>query len=724
MQKSLLYFFKMTKNEKKGPKRSEIKPQIQDVFFNNPSKTYNYKQLAALLGIVKKSGRQMVQLSLIELGESGFLSEVSAGRFKLLARGAYITGKVDMTASGAAYIVPEDGGQDVFVSQSNLKNALNGDIVKVLQFARRKRHTPEGEVVEIVKRKRDLFVGTLEISGSFAFLVTDNKVMHKDIFIPLDKLKGAQNGQKVVAKIIEWPEKAKNPVGEVVDVLGKAGENNAEMHAILAEFNLPYMYPPEVDAAAENIPETITPEEIAKRRDFRGITTFTIDPADAKDFDDALSIRKLEDGLWEVGVHIADVTHYVEPGSVIDKEGYNRATSVYLVDRVVPMLPERLSNFLCSLRPNEEKLCFSAVFELTDDAAIRNQWIGRTVIKSDRRFSYEEAQEVLETGTGDYAEELKTLDGLAKKLREKRFRMGAIGFERVEVKFEIDGQGKPLAVFFKESKDSNKLIEEFMLLANKKVAELVGKNEIDQGKKSQPKTFVYRIHDLPDPDKFETFSKFVRKFGLEAAPQAKESISQSINRLLGAVQGRKEQNIVETLAVRTMAKAIYSTHNIGHYGLAFKHYTHFTSPIRRYPDMMVHRLLQKYLDGGRSVLAEKYEEMCEHSSDMEQRSADAERASIKYKQVEFLKEKVGQVFDGVISGVTEWGLYVELLENKCEGMIPIRDLDDDFYQFDEENYCLVGRGTRKKYQLGDPVKIQVARANLEKRQLDFALYTS
>ena len=713
----------MTSNSKKSPKRAELKAALQDVFFNNPKKTYNYKQLSGMLAITKKSGRQKIQLLLIELTESGFLTEVSSGRYKLLARGAYITGTVDMTASGAAYIIPEDGGGDVFVSQANLRTALNGDTVKVLQYARRRGHSLEGEVVEILKRKRELFVGNLDVSGNFAFLVTDSRIMHKDIFIPLDKLKGAKNGQKVVAKIVEWPQKAKNPVGEVVDILGDAGDNSAEMHAILAEFNLPYFYPPEVEEAAEHIPEAFSPEEIAKRRDFRAITTFTIDPVDAKDFDDALSIRKLETGLWEVGVHIADVTHYVEPGTIIDKEGYHRATSVYLVDRVVPMLPERLSNFLCSLRPNEEKLCFSAVFELNDDAAIQKQWIGRTIIKSDRRFSYEESQEVLETGTGDYADELKVLDGLAKKMREKRFRMGAIGFERVEVKFEIDEQGKPLSVSFKESKDANKLIEEFMLLANKKVAELIGKNELDHGRKIPPKTFVYRIHDVPNPDKYEIFSSFVRKFGLEATPQGKESISQSLNRLLTSVQGHKEQNIVETLAVRTMAKALYSTHNIGHYGLAFKHYTHFTSPIRRYPDMMVHRLLQKYLDGGRSVSAEKYEEMCEHSSDMEQRAADAERASIKYKQVEFLKDRLGQVFDGVISGVTEWGLYVELDENKCEGMIPIRDLDDDFYQFDEENYCLEGRRTKRKYQLGDPIKVQVARANMEKRQLDFALYT-
>ncbi len=712
----------MRKNEKRGPKKSEIMPLVQEIFLNNPKKTYNYKQLSLILGLIKKSGRQNVQLVLIELAENGFLSEVSSGRYKLLARGAYITGKVDMTASGAAYIVPHDGGSDVFVSQNNLKHALNGDTVKVLQYAHRKRHSPEGEVVEIVKRARELFVGVLQVSGSFAFLVTDQKIMHKDIFIPLDKLNGGKNGNKVIAKITEWPGRAKNPVGEVVDVLGDAGENDAEMHAILAEFNLPYNYPSEADSAAEKISETISQEEIAKRKDFRGLTTFTIDPIDAKDFDDALSIQQTVDGNWEIGVHIADVTHYVEKGSVIDKEGFNRATSVYLVDRVVPMLPERLSNYLCSLRPNEEKLCFSAVFVMTDDAVIKDQWIGRTIIKSDRRFTYEEAQEVLETGSGDYAGELKILDKLAKKLREKRFRMGAVGFERIEVKFEIDEKGKPLNVYFKESKDSNKLIEEFMLLANKKVAELIGKNQLSGGKKRESKTFIYRIHDAPDPDKFETFSKFIRKFGLDVTPHGKESISQSINKLLEVVQGRKEQNIVETLAVRTMAKAIYSTHNIGHYGLAFKHYTHFTSPIRRYPDIIAHRLLQQYIDGGKSVSADKYEEMCEHCSDMEQRAADAERASIKYKQVEFLNQRVGQVFSGVISGVTEWGVYVELDENKCEGMVPIRDLDDDFYQFDEDNYCLTGRKTKRKYQLGDPIKIKIARANLEKRQLDFALF--
>ncbi|ASB49463.1 ribonuclease R [Alkalitalea saponilacus] len=711
----------MPKKEKKRLKRSEIKALIQEIFFNNPKKTFNYKQIATMIGVQKKSSKQLIEVLLFELQETGFLSSVAAGRFKLLSRGSHLTGIVDMTASGAAYIVPEDGGQDIFVSQSNLKHALNGDQVRILQYARRKGHQPEGEVIEILKRGRDLFVGTLEVSSKFAFLVADSRVINRDIFIPLEQLRGAKNGQKAVVRIVEWPEKAKNPVGEIVDVLGDTGNNNAEMHAILAEFNLPYTYPQKVIDAAEKIPDKIPSEEIKKRRDFREVPTFTIDPADAKDFDDALSLQKTPDGFWEIGVHIADVTHYVQPDTLIDEEGYNRATSVYLVDRVVPMLPERLSNFLCSLRPNEDKLCFSVVFKMDDSGQIHDSWVGRTVINSDRRFSYEEAQEVIESGQGDFADEIKTMNQIALKLREKRYKKGAISFERIEVKFDIDENGKPLGVFFKESKDANKLIEEFMLAANKRVAELIGKNELDPGKRKDAKTFVYRIHDVPDPDKFENFSRFVRKFGLEANPEGKESVSQALNRLLKQVQGKAEQNIVETLAVRTMAKAIYSTHNIGHYGLAFKHYSHFTSPIRRYPDMMVHRLLQRYLDGGKSVDTDKYEEMCEHSSDMEQRAANAERASIKYKQVEFLKAHEGEVFAGVISGVTEWGLYVELIDNKCEGMIPIRDLDDDFYRFDEENYCLIGKKSRKVYQLGDKLNIQVARANLEKRQLDFVL---
>ncbi len=713
---------KKSKGKRQNLKRGQIITLIQGVFTNNPKKTFNYKQVAGLLGLKKQTLKQAVVQILYDLSDDGFLTEVSKGKFKLLSRGRFVIGTVDATRTGAAYIVPEgDEGSDIFVSQQNLKNALNGDTVKVQCFAKKRGKSLEGEIVEIIERKRTSFVGTVDLSDNFAFLVTDNKVMFKDIFIPLNKLNGAKDGQLAVARITEWEDFKKNPFGEIVDVLGDAGENNAEIHAILAEFNLPYHYPQKVVEAAEKIPEEITEEEIKKRRDFRKITTFTIDPKDAKDFDDALSIQKLDNGNWEVGVHIADVTHYVKPKSIIDKEGYDRGTSVYLVDRVVPMLPERLSNGLCSLRPNEEKLCFSVVFELDEHANMVNSWIGRTIIYSDRRFTYEEAQEIIETKEGDFKEEVLQLDALAKNLRRKRFQNGAISFERVEVKFEIDEKGKPLSVFFKESKDAHKLVEEFMLAANKRVAEFISLKEVNQGKGQSAKTFVYRVHSNPDPEKFENFARFARKFGYELMPQDEDKISSRINKLLKEVEGKKEQNIIETLAIRTMAKASYSTKNIGHYGLAFKHYSHFTSPIRRYPDMMAHRLLERYLEGGRSANAESTEEQCKHCSKMELTAAEAERASIKFKQVEFMKEHVGQQFHGVISGVTEWGFYVELDDNKCEGMVSIRNLDDDYYRFDEENYCIVGRRTNKKFQLGDAVRIQVAAANLVKKQLDFEL---
>ncbi|MDR0893230.1 MAG: ribonuclease R, partial [Mediterranea sp.] len=620
--------------------------------------------------------------------------------------------------NGKNSFIPEGGGDPIFVAERNSAHAMNNDKVRIMFYAKRKNHEAEGEVVEVLERANDTFVGTLEITKSYAFLVTENRTLANDIFIPKEKLKGGKNGDKAIVKVMEWPDKAKNPIGQVIDILGKSGDNTTEMHAILAEFGLPYVYPKAVEAAADKIPAEISEEEIARREDFRGVTTFTIDPKDAKDFDDALSIRPLKNGLWEVGVHIADVTHYVKEGGIIDKEAERRATSVYLVDRTIPMLPERLCNFICSLRPHEEKLAFSAIFDITEKGEVKKWRIAHTVINSDRRFTYEEAQDIIETGQGDFKTEVLMLDTIAKALRQKRFAAGAINFDRYEVRFEIDEKGKPISVYFKESKDANKLVEEFMLLANRTVAESVGK--VAKGKKA--KVLPYRIHDLPDPEKLENLSQFIARFGYKVRTTGtKSDISKSINRLLADIHGKKEENLIETVSIRSMQKARYSTHNVGHYGLAFDYYTHFTSPIRRFPDMMVHRLITKYQDGGRSVSESKYEDLCKHSSEMEQVAANAERASIKYKQVEFMSERLGQVYDGVISGVTEWGLYVELNENKCEGMVPIRDLDDDYYEFDEKNYCLRGRRKHRLYSLGDTITVRVARTNLEKKQLDFEL---
>jgi ribonuclease R len=708
------------KNESPKYNRQSLAKLIDGIFAQNPTKTLNYKQISGELGIKDMGTKQLVVGILCDLVDLDVLSEISTGKYKLKSKIGNITGKVDMTARGSAFIVSDEIEEDVFVSQANLNRALHGDIVKVALYARKKSKQPEGEVVEIVKRKKTTFVGIVDVSKNYAFLVSSGRQMPYDIFIPLAKLNGAQNGDKAIAQITEWPKKSKNPVGQITTVLGKPGDNDTEMHAILAEFDLPHIFPENVNEAAEEISDVITKEEIALRRDFREVTTFTIDPHDAKDFDDALSIRTLENGNWEIGVHIADVTHYVRKGSIIEQEAYDRATSVYLVDRVVPMLPERLSNGLCSLRPNEEKLTFSAVFEMDDTADVISTWIGKTIINSNRRFSYEEAQNIIETGEGDFNEDVLTLDKLAKLLRKRRFKKGAIDFDRFEVKFEIDEKGKPTRVYFKESKDSNKLIEEFMLLANKRVAELVGR--VAKGKTA--KTFIYRTHDQPNPEKLNTFNKFIQKFGYSLKTTNPEAISSSLNALLHEVKGENIQNLVETLAIRSMAKAEYSTVNIGHYGLHFDHYSHFTSPIRRYPDMMAHRLLEKYFSGAKSVNKEKYEEYCRHCSEMEQRAAQAERASIKYKQVEFMQEHLGQEFTGTISGVTEWGFYVELDENKCEGMVSIRELEDDFYEFDEDNYCIVGRNHRKIYQLGDKVDILVAKANLVAKQLDFVLADS
>ena len=709
------------KKEKKAGKRmkkKELAHVVLDFFHDRQQEAISLKYLFAELHLTTHPLKMLCMDILADLLADDYITEVEKNKYKLNNHGIEMVGTFQRKSNGKNSFVPEGGGDPIFIAERNSAHAMNNDKVKIAFFAKRKNHDAEGEVIEILERANDVFVGILEVEKSYAFLVTENRTLANDIFIPKDKLKGGKTGDKAVVKITEWPDKAKNPIGQVIDILGRAGENTTEMHAILAEFGLPYVYPQSVEKAADKIPVDITPEEINRREDFRGVTTFTIDPKDAKDFDDALSIRKLKDGLWEVGVHIADVTHYVKEGGIIDKEAEKRATSVYLVDRTIPMLPERLCNFLCSLRPNEEKLAFSVIFDITEKGDVKSSRVVHTVIYSDRRFTYEEAQEIIETKEGEYKEEMLMLDTIAKALREKRFAAGATNFDRYEVKFEIDEKGKPVSVYFKESKDANKLVEEFMLLANRTVAEKIGR--VPKGKKA--KVLPYRIHDLPDPEKLDNLNQFIARFGYKLRTSGtKTDISKSINHLLDDIQGKKEENLIETVSIRAMQKARYSTHNIGHYGLAFEYYTHFTSPIRRFPDMMVHRLVTRYMDGGRSASESKYEDLCDHSSNMEQIAANAERASIKYKQVEFMSERLGQTYDGVISGVTEWGLYVELNENKCEGMIPIRDLDDDYYEFDEKNYCLRGRHKNRIYSLGDAITVKVARANLEKKQLDFAL---
>lgn len=697
---------------------------VQAVFTDHPYRALNFRQVSSHLGLSDKASKELVKQILDSLSKKEIIIELNRGKYQLnqekmleLIPQNIVTGTVDMKQTGKAYIITPDLDEDVFIAYNNTARALHGDKVKVHLFPKRKGRKIEGQIVEIVSRARINFVGTMNISGKIGFLTPDDVTIPVDIMILPENLKGAKNGEKVVVKMTEWPEHAKNPMGEVTEVLGKPGDNEVEMKSILVNNNFPLSFPKAAENEAEKIKETISNEEISSRRDFRNVFTITIDPEDAKDFDDALSLQKIKEGVWEVGVHIADVSHFVKPGSAIDAEGYDRGTSIYLVDRVIPMLPEKLSNMVCSLRPNEDKLCFSAVFLMNEKAEVLEEWFGKTIINSNRRYNYEEVQVMIEGGDGDYKAELLFLNGLAQKMRILRFNGGAINFHSVEVKFKLDENGKPLSTYIKENKEANWLIEEFMLLANRRVAELIGK------KKGiiKPKTFVYRVHDVPNPEKLARFSEFIAKLGYSLKTGSRKSMAHSFNSLFTQIAGKGEESMIETIAIRTMAKAEYSTQNIGHYGLDFKHYTHFTSPIRRYPDLMVHRLLERYLSGKPSVTEEEYEPKCQHSSEMEKKAEQAERDSVKYKQAEFMMDKIGQEFYGLVSGVSKWGIFVEIEGNKCEGMVSLKYMNDDFYYLDEDNYRVVGQRYGEEYKLGDRVKIRVRKVDLQKKQMDFVL---
>ena len=713
------------KKEKKAGKRmkkKELSKAVLDFFHAKQDEVISLKYIFSELKLTTHPLKMLCMDILSDLLADDYITEVDKNKYKLNNHGIEMTGTFQRKSNGKNSFIPEGGGDPIFVAERNSAHAMNNDKVRIAFYAKRRGCEAEGEVIEILQRANDTFVGTLEVEKSYAFLVTENRTLANDIFIPKDKLKGGKTGDKAVVKVTEWPDKAKNPIGQVLDILGKAGDNTTEMHAILAEFGLPYVYPQSVEKAADKIPAEISAEEIARREDFRKVTTFTIDPKDAKDFDDALSIRPLKDGLWEVGVHIADVTHYVKEGSIIDKEAEKRATSVYLVDRTIPMLPERLCNFICSLRPNEEKLAFSAIFDITEKGEVRDSRIVHTVIESDRRFTYEEAQQIIETKEGDFKDEILMLDTIAKALREKRFTAGAINFDRYEVKFEIDEKGKPISVYFKESKDANKLVEEFMLLANRTVAEKIGK--APKGKK--PKVLPYRIHDLPDPEKLDNLAQFIARFGYRLRTSGtKTDVSKSINHLLDDIQGKKEENLIETVSIRAMQKARYSTHNIGHYGLAFDYYTHFTSPIRRYPDLQIHRIIKENLHGGLKQTRFKHyqnllPEVAKHTSTTERRADDAERDTDKVKMVEYMEKHMGEEFDGVISGMTAWGMYVEL-PSTIEGMVSVTSLRDGYYIYDENHYEMVNETTGRTFKLGQKVTVKVVATNKILRTIDFEL---